>query len=98
MYTALAAIGHSGRTGLPPLRFGIHPWAGGGIGKQHSFVIKNSGNTTFTVENVRAFASGVADAAVIANDQCSHKNPLNAVSVKPIFNNSDENECLACEG
>ncbi|HHF0487833.1 trypsin-like serine protease [Vibrio diabolicus] len=39
--------------------------------QQHSFVIKNSGNTTFTVENVRAFASGVADAAVIANDQCS---------------------------
>ncbi|NMT17721.1 trypsin, partial [Vibrio parahaemolyticus] len=39
--------------------------------QQHSFVIQNSGNTTFTVENVRAFASGVTDAAVIANDQCS---------------------------
>ncbi|MDW1659695.1 trypsin-like serine protease [Vibrio sp. Vb2658] len=39
--------------------------------QQHSFVIQNSGNTTFTVENVRALASGVTDAAVIANDQCS---------------------------
>ncbi|GAK15927.1 putative trypsin [Vibrio sp. JCM 19053] len=39
--------------------------------QQYSFVIQNSGSTTFTVENVRAFASGVTDAAVIANDQCS---------------------------
>lgn len=26
------------------------------------------------------------------------ENPLNAVSVKPSFDNSDDNECLACEG
>ncbi|MCV6020688.1 hypothetical protein OFO93_29685, partial [Escherichia coli] len=39
--------------------------------KQHGFVISNSGNTAFTVENVRIGGSGVTDAALIANDQCS---------------------------
>lgn len=39
--------------------------------KQHGFVISNTGNTAFTVESINAIGSGVANALVVANDQCS---------------------------
>ncbi|WP_237324114.1 serine protease [Vibrio penaeicida] len=39
--------------------------------KSHTFSIKNNGTQSFTLNNVRALASGVATSAVIGRDTCS---------------------------